>query len=102
MSKVDKIYKSKLSKQALPVFTARISAGFPSPAADYEEGKLDLNKHLVKNPPATFFVRAAGDSMEGAGMGKVSTPTTMKESLLKDIVYWPEKKESLEYKEIGF
>ena len=64
MSKVDKIYKPKLSKQALPVFTARISAGFPSPAADYEEGKLDLNKHLVKNPPATFFVRVSGDSMD--------------------------------------
>ena len=68
MSEVDKIYKPKLSKQALPVFTARISAGFPSPAADYEEGKLDLNKHLVKNPPATFFVRVSGDSMEGAGI----------------------------------
>ena len=68
MSKVDKIYTPKLSKQAIPVFTARISAGFPSPAADYEEGKLDLNKHLVKNPPATFFVRVSGDSMEGAGI----------------------------------
>ena len=68
MSKVDKIYKPKLSRQTLPVFTARISAGFPSPAADYEEGKLDLNKHLIKNPPATFFVRVSGDSMEGAGI----------------------------------
>lgn len=68
MSKVEKIYKPKLSKQALPVFTARISAGFPSPAADYEEGQLDLNKYLIKNPPATFFVRVSGDSMEGAGI----------------------------------
>ncbi|AQT68207.1 LexA repressor [Anaerohalosphaera lusitana] len=68
MSKVDKICKPEFSEQALPVFTARISAGFPSPAADYEEGKLDLNKHLIKNPPATFFVRVTGDSMEGAGI----------------------------------
>jgi len=68
MSKVEKIYKPKLSKQVLPVFTARISAGFPSPAADYEEGQLDLNKYLIKNPPATFFVRVSGDSMEGAGI----------------------------------
>lgn len=68
MSKVEKIYKPTLSKQALPVFTARISAGFPSPAADYEESQLDLNKYLIKNPPATFFVRVSGDSMEGAGI----------------------------------
>lgn len=68
MSEIDKIYKPQLSKQDLPVFTARISAGFPSPAADYEEGKLDLNKHLIKNPPATFFVRVSGDSMTGAGI----------------------------------
>lgn len=68
MIKADKIFKPKLSKQSLPVFTARISAGFPSPAADYEEGKLDLNKHLIKNPPATFFVKVTGDSMEGAGI----------------------------------
>ncbi len=52
----------------ISVFSARVSAGFPSPAADYEEGKLDLNKHLVKNPAATFFVRVTGDSMTGAGI----------------------------------
>ena len=68
MSEINKIYKPGLSKQDIPVFTARVSAGFPSPAADYEEGRLDLNKHLIKNPPATFFVRVTGDSMEGAGI----------------------------------
>ncbi len=57
-----------MSDGALPVFIARITAGFPSPAADYEEGKLDLNKHLFKNPAVTFFVRVAGDSMLGAGI----------------------------------
>ena len=68
MSDVDKIYTPELSKLDLPVFTARITAGFPSPAADYEEGKLDLNHYLIKNPPATFIVRVAGDSMTGAGI----------------------------------
>ena len=49
-------------------FEAVVPAGFPSPAADYEEDKLDLNKHLIKHQAATFFVRASGDSMEGAGI----------------------------------
>ena len=50
------------------LFEAVVPAGFPSPAADYEEDKLDLNKHLIKNPVATFFVRVTGDSMVGAGI----------------------------------
>ncbi len=50
------------------LFSHSISAGFPSPADDYLEKRLDLNKHLVKNPAATFFVRVAGDSMIGAGI----------------------------------
>lgn len=51
-----------------PVFTVGVSAGFPSPADDHIEGSLDLNRHLVKHPAATFFVRASGDSMTGAGI----------------------------------
>ena len=47
---------------------AVVPAGFPSPAADYEQDRLDLNKHLVSNSAATFFVRVAGDSMIGAGI----------------------------------
>ncbi len=50
------------------LFDAAVPAGFPSPAADYEQSKLDLNKHLVSNPAATFFVKVAGDSMIGAGI----------------------------------
>jgi DNA polymerase V len=50
------------------LFEARVSAGFPSPAADYEEDKLDLNRYLIKHPAATFFVRAIGDSMVGASI----------------------------------
>jgi len=45
-----------------------VAAGFPSPAEDYLEGKLDLNKYLIKHPAATFFVRVTGDSMLAAGI----------------------------------
>jgi len=51
-----------------PLFLSGVSAGFPSPADDYLDRKLDLNEHLIKNPAATFFVRVAGDSMLGAGI----------------------------------
>ena len=47
---------------------AVIRAGFPSPAQDYVEGGIDLNKELVKNPATTFFGRVSGDSMTGAGI----------------------------------
>jgi DNA polymerase V len=68
-TKVEVVYKSDCStKYKQSLFEARVPAGFPSPAADYEEEKLDLNKHLIKNPAATFFVRVSGDSMEGAGI----------------------------------
>ena len=46
----------------------RISAGFPSPAADYAEEGLDLNSYLVQNKPATFMFTVKGDSMMGAGI----------------------------------
>ena len=46
-----------------PLVVARISAGFPSPAEDWIEGRLDLNRHLIKHPAATFYMRVIGDSM---------------------------------------
>ena len=51
-----------------PLFLSGVSAGFPSPADDYIDRKLDLNELLIKNPAATFFVRVAGDSMIGTGI----------------------------------
>lgn len=51
-----------------PLFMESVTAGFPSPAQDYIEGKLDLNEYLIKHPAATFFVRAAGDSMTDTGI----------------------------------
>ncbi|MEI7595824.1 MAG: translesion error-prone DNA polymerase V autoproteolytic subunit [Bacteroidota bacterium] len=52
----------------LPFFASKISAGFPSPADDYVELKLDLNQHLIKHPAATFYVRVKGNSMIDANI----------------------------------
>lgn len=51
-----------------PIYMVPVAAGFPSPAEDYIEGSLDLNKHLIKHPAATFFVKVTGDSMINAGI----------------------------------
>lgn len=52
----------------IPVGGEAVPAGWPSPAQDYFSGDLDLNEHLIRNRPATFVVRVAGDSMVGAGI----------------------------------
>ena len=52
----------------IPLFLHRASCGFPSPASDYLEGKLDLNTHCVSHPAATFYLRAEGESMTGVGI----------------------------------
>ena len=57
-----------LTRIELPVFADAVQAGFPSPAGDYIEKRLDLNELIVKHPAATFFVRAQGDSMIDAGI----------------------------------
>ena len=45
-----------------------ISAGFPSPADDFKEIRISLDKELVKNSESTFYARVSGDSMENAGL----------------------------------
>ena len=55
----------------LPIYSGKISAGqsrFPSPAQDYEQETLDLNKRFITNPPATYLFNVKGDSMIGAGI----------------------------------
>lgn len=52
----------------LPLAEATIPAGFPSPAEDYIEQRLDLNKELITNESATFYARVKGDSMTMAGI----------------------------------
>ena len=69
MTRVTSIFKVDISsKQDLPLYLSRIKAGFPSPADDYLDKKLDLNEHLIKHPASTFIVKVKGDSMVGAGI----------------------------------
>ncbi|MBW1794943.1 MAG: translesion error-prone DNA polymerase V autoproteolytic subunit [Deltaproteobacteria bacterium] len=69
VTKIEAIfYPDRTTQCERPLFMVPVAAGFPSPAEDYIEGKLDLNKHLIKHPAATFFVRVTGDSMVDAGI----------------------------------
>lgn len=52
----------------LPYVDDGISAGFPSPALDFVDLTIDLNRHLIKNPSATFYGRVKGDSLKNAGI----------------------------------
>ena len=45
-----------------------VRAGFPSPAADHTQKRIDLNDHLIRNKEATFIFKVKGDSMVGAGI----------------------------------
>lgn len=58
-------FKTKIE---IPFPMCAVQAGFPSPASDYQDRKIDLNTHLIKHPAATFFVRVAGDSMIEKGI----------------------------------
>ena len=60
--------KDNPTELSIPIFTSRVQAGFPSPADDHLEDVLDLNTHLIHHKEATFFVKAQGDSMLGAGI----------------------------------
>jgi DNA polymerase V len=57
-------------KLRLPLMGSAVSAGFPSPADDFMEARLDLNEHLIRHPAATFYARLgkSADSMIGAGI----------------------------------
>ncbi|EFL52993.1 Peptidase S24/S26A/S26B, conserved region [Solidesulfovibrio fructosivorans JJ]] len=56
------------TSQPLPFYLTPVSAGFPSPAEDYLDQALDLNDLCIAHPAATFYVRASGESMRGAGI----------------------------------
>jgi len=51
-----------------PFFCSTVQAGFPSPADDYMDKRLDLNEHLIKHPSATFYCKVSGHSMKGVGI----------------------------------
>jgi len=66
---VTQIFKAdNNTKLKIPMFTCGVSAGFPSPADDFIDKKLDLNEFLIKHPSATFLVRVEGQSMINAGI----------------------------------
>ena len=52
----------------IPLYSSRVQAGYPSAADDHVEQRIDLTRHLVKQPASTFLVRASGDSMIDAGI----------------------------------
>ena len=53
---------------SIPLLNEEISAGFPSPADDYIEDRIDLNEHLIANPFSTFFLKVTGTSMINSGI----------------------------------
>ncbi len=55
-------------KLTIPFYLHKVGAGFPSPATDYIEDDIDLNSHLITNPPATFIIRVQGKSMTNVGI----------------------------------
>ncbi len=56
------------STLALPYVSEGISAGFPSPALDFTDISIDLNKHLISHPSSTFYGRVKGNSMKDEGI----------------------------------
>ncbi len=66
---IKSIFKSDPKTRIVrPLLGSDIPAGFPSPAQDYIEERLDLNEYLIKHPSATYFVRVDGYSMIEAGI----------------------------------
>jgi DNA polymerase V len=61
------IYSSETATELDVPMVGDIKAGFPSPAEDFVDLSIDLNKELIKNASTTFFGRVKGDSMQGAG-----------------------------------
>lgn len=67
--KVSELYNFEQGNRVeFPLFISKIKAGFPSPADDYVEKRLDLNDYLIKHPASTFFVRVEGESMVDAAI----------------------------------
>jgi DNA polymerase V len=62
------LYQKGESNILIPLFHDSIHAGFESPAADYEEERIDLNNYVTKYPAATFYARVVGDCMTGSGI----------------------------------
>ena len=68
----------------LPLISGGIYAGFPSPALDFIDLSIDLNKHLIKHPSATFYGRVKGESMKDKGINDGDLLVIDKSIELKD------------------
>lgn len=68
VSSLNQLFQMKATNITLPLYGSSVSCGFTSPAEDHVENQLSLDDYLVSNPESTFFVRASGDSMIGAGI----------------------------------
>lgn len=66
--KLELFFPEFFSPQQLNLFSSQIPAGFPSPAEDFLEKRLDLNEYLIKNKSATFLIKVHGNSMINAGI----------------------------------
>ncbi len=66
-STIQHVFSVNTVQNLLPLHGS-VAAGFPSPAADYMDERLDLNEYCIKNRAATFIVRVSGDSMRDAGI----------------------------------
>jgi DNA polymerase V len=89
-SNVDTFMASAIApiRLALPLFTSKVRAGFPSPADDHVEKRLDISEYLIKQADATFFVTITGDSMRDAGLlsGDKAVVDRSKQASVGDIV----------------
>src|SRR5690606_23908868 len=65
---IEVFYIDNTTRFELPLFSEAVSAGFPSPADDYIENNLDLNKYLIQHPSSTFYIKVTGDSMVEANI----------------------------------
>ena len=63
-----RVIDAGLSLRLVLIAPVSVAAGYPSPAQDYFDGRIDLNEHLIKDITSTFVVRVTGDSMERAGI----------------------------------
>jgi DNA polymerase V len=63
-----KLFRRGTATTLIPLYAEAIHAGFESPAADYEEARIDLNDYVSHYPEATFFARVTGECMIGSGI----------------------------------
>lgn len=63
-----RVIDAGLSLVAVLMAPVAVAAGYPSPAQDYFDGRIDLNEHLIKDVTSTFIVRVTGQSMQQAGI----------------------------------